>query len=43
MVEKDKNTIFYSISIENSYFTLVRLSQKQAPDDNLKIGFLDQV
>ena len=26
-----KNPIFHSISIENSYFICVRLSQKQAP------------
>ena len=37
-----KNTILYSISIENSYFTHVRLSQKQAPDAHLKICFLGQ-
>ena len=42
MVERGKNTFFYSISIENNYFTHVRLSQKQAPDAHLKIGFLDQ-
>ena len=42
MVEKYKNAIFYSISIENSYFTCVRLSQKQTPDAHLKICVLDQ-
>ena len=33
--------IFCSISIENSRFTLVLLSQKQAPDAHLKICLLD--
>ena len=39
MVEKYKTN---TISIENSYFTFVILSQKQAPDTHLKICLLDQ-